>query len=120
MWGQFSQRLFLQAPAALPLAAFAKAVYFLDRIDVHLIPVVVRLRTLPSGIPYSGGHRDHILSFMWSVSGAGVLPGVIALMGALMIPNLALQSQDLALGARILDTDEPAICRFRVDADVCA
>ncbi|CUK09961.1 hypothetical protein RUE5091_03251 [Ruegeria denitrificans] len=88
--------LFLQAPAALPLAAFAKLFVFsigLMFVSFLLSSVfapypVVFLILVAIGI---------ILSFMWSVSGAGVLPGVIALMGALMIPNLVLQSQDLAL-----------------------
>ncbi|WP_171207152.1 MULTISPECIES: DUF2955 domain-containing protein [unclassified Ruegeria] len=88
--------LFLQAPTALPLAAFAKLFVFsigLMFISFLLSSVfapypVVFLILVAIGI---------ILSFMWSVSGAGVLPGVIALMGALMIPNLVLQSQDLAL-----------------------
>lgn len=88
--------LFLQAPAALPLAAFAKLFVFsigLMFVSFFLSSVfapypVVFLILVAIGI---------ILSFTWSVSGAGVLPGVIALMGALMIPNLVLQSQDLAL-----------------------
>lgn len=88
--------LFLQAPAALPLAAFAKLFVFsigLMFISFLLSSVfapypVVFLILVAIGI---------ILSFIWSVSGAGVLPGVIALMGALMIPNLVLQSLDLAL-----------------------
>ncbi|CAD0186884.1 hypothetical protein RUESEDTHA_03795 [Ruegeria sp. THAF57] len=88
--------LFLQAPAALPLAAFGKLFVFsigLMFISFLLSSVfapypVVFLVLMAIGI---------ILSFTWSVSGAGVLPGVIALMGALMIPNLVLQSQDLAL-----------------------
>ncbi|WP_254436570.1 DUF2955 domain-containing protein [Ruegeria arenilitoris] len=88
--------LFLQAPAALPLAAFAKLFIFsiaLMFVSFLLSSVfapypVVFLILVAIGI---------ILSFIWSVSGAGVLPGVIALMGALMIPNLVLQSQDLAL-----------------------
>ncbi len=88
--------LFLQAPAALPLAAFGKLFVFsigLMFISFLLSSVfspypVVFLILVAIGI---------ILSFTWSVSGAGVLPGVIALMGALMIPNLVLQSQDLAL-----------------------
>ncbi|WP_170332197.1 DUF2955 domain-containing protein [Ruegeria arenilitoris] len=88
--------LFLQAPAALPLAAFGKLFIFsigLMFISFLLSSVfapypVVFLILVAIGI---------ILSFTWSVSGAGVLPGVIALMGALMIPNLVLQSQDLAL-----------------------
>ncbi|WP_170724706.1 DUF2955 domain-containing protein [Ruegeria lacuscaerulensis] len=88
--------LFLQAPAALPLAAFGKLFVFsigLMFLSFLLSSVfapypVVFLILVAIGI---------ILSFTWSVSGAGVLPGVIALMGALMIPNLVLQSQDLAL-----------------------
>lgn len=88
--------LFLQASAALPLAAFGKLFVFsigLMFLSFLLSSVfapypVVFLILVAIGI---------ILSFTWSVSGAGVLPGVIALMGALMIPNLALQSQDLAL-----------------------
>ncbi|SLN72966.1 hypothetical protein TRL7639_04382 [Falsiruegeria litorea R37] len=88
--------LFLQAPVGLPVAAFGKLFVFsvgLMMISFILSSVfapyaVVFLILVAIGI---------ILSFVWSVSGAGVLPGVIALMGALMIPNLALQSQDLAL-----------------------
>ncbi len=88
--------LFLQAPMALPLAAFGKLFVFsigLMFISFLLSSIfapypVVFLVLVAIGI---------VLSFTWSVSGAGVLPGVIALMGALMIPNLVLQSQDLAL-----------------------
>ncbi|NOE43114.1 MULTISPECIES: DUF2955 domain-containing protein [unclassified Ruegeria] len=94
--GSVFTALFLQAPAALPLAAFGKLFIFsigLMFISFFLSSVLapyplVFLILVAIGI---------ILSFMWSVSGAGVLPGVIALMGALMIPNLVLQSQDLAL-----------------------
>ncbi len=38
-----------------------------------------------------------VMSFAWSLSGAGLLPGVLALMAAMMVPNLVLQSRDLAL-----------------------
>ena len=37
-----------------------------------------------------------MMSFTWSLSGAGILPGVLALMAAMMIPNVVFQSQELA------------------------
>ncbi|WP_145975876.1 DUF2955 domain-containing protein, partial [Ruegeria atlantica] len=88
--------LFLQAPTALPLAAFAKLFVF----SIGLMFISFLLSSIFSPYPlvfFILVAIGIILSFMWSVSGAGVLPGVIALMGALMIPNLVLQSQDLAL-----------------------
>lgn len=88
--------LFLQAPAALPLAAFAKLFVF----SIGLMFISFLVSSIFSSYPLVFlilVAIGIILSFMWSVSGAGVLPGVIALMGALMIPNLVLQSQDLAL-----------------------
>ncbi|WP_170476188.1 DUF2955 domain-containing protein [Ruegeria arenilitoris] len=88
--------LFLQAPAPLPLAAFGKLFVF----SIGLMFISFLLSSIFSPYPLVFlifVAIGIILSFVWSVSGAGVLPGVIALMGALMIPNLALQSQDLAL-----------------------
>ncbi|WP_170429507.1 DUF2955 domain-containing protein [Ruegeria arenilitoris] len=88
--------LFLQAPAALPLAAFAKL--FVFSIGLMFIAFLVSSVFAPYPVVFLILVAiGIILSFTWSVSGAGVLPGVIALMGALMIPNLVLQSQDLAL-----------------------
>ncbi len=88
--------LFLQAPAALPLAAFAKL--FVFSIGLMFISFLLSSTFAPYPVVFLILVAiGIILSFIWSVSGAGVLPGVIALMGALMIPNLALQSQDLAL-----------------------
>ncbi|NOC91961.1 DUF2955 domain-containing protein [Ruegeria sp. HKCCD6604] len=94
--GSVFTALFLQAPTALPLAAFAKLFVF----SIGLMFISFLLSSVFA--PYPAVFLilvaiGIILSFMWSVSGAGVLPGVIALMGALMIPNLVLQSQDLAL-----------------------
>ncbi|WP_171209604.1 MULTISPECIES: DUF2955 domain-containing protein [unclassified Ruegeria] len=88
--------LFLQAPAALPLAAFAKL--FVFSIGLMFISFLLSSTFAPYPLVFLIlVAMGIILSFIWSISGAGVLPGVIALMGALMIPNLALQSQDLAL-----------------------
>ncbi|WP_170573673.1 DUF2955 domain-containing protein [Ruegeria atlantica] len=88
--------LFLQAPAALPLAAFGKL--FVFSIGLMFISFLVSSVFAPYPVVFLILVAiGIILSFTWSVSGAGVLPGVIALMGALMIPNLVLQSQDLAL-----------------------
>ncbi|MGV6805464.1 MAG: DUF2955 domain-containing protein [Ruegeria sp.] len=88
--------LFLQAPVALPLAAFGKL--FIFSIGLMFISFLLSSILTPYPVVFLALVAiGIILSFMWSVSGAGVLPGVIALMGALMIPNLALQSQDLAL-----------------------
>ncbi|MFA3917063.1 DUF2955 domain-containing protein [Ruegeria hyattellae] len=88
--------LFLQAPAALPLAAFGKL--FMFSIGLMFISFLLSSIFAPYPVVFLIMVAIGIvLSFVWSVSGAGVLPGVIALMGALMIPNLVLQSQDLAL-----------------------
>ncbi|WP_164660119.1 DUF2955 domain-containing protein [Tropicibacter sp. Alg240-R139] len=88
--------LFLQAPIGLPLAAFGKL--FVFSIGLMLISFVLSAVFAPYSVVFLILVAiGIILSFVWSVSGAGVLPGVIALMGALMIPNLLLQSQDLAL-----------------------
>ncbi len=88
--------LFLQAPAALPLAAFGKL--FVFSIGLMFISFLVSSVFAPYPVVFLVLVAiGIILSFTWSVSGAGILPGVIALMGALMIPNLVLQSQDLAL-----------------------
>lgn len=88
--------LFLQAPAALPLAAFAKLFIF----PIALMFVSFLLSSVFAPYPVVFPILEAIgviLSFIWSVPRAGVLPDVIALMGALMIPNLVLQSRDLAL-----------------------
>ena len=37
-----------------------------------------------------------VISFGWSISGAGMLPGVLSLMAAMMIPNIVVQSGELA------------------------
>ncbi|GAA6192533.1 DUF2955 domain-containing protein [Phaeobacter sp. NW0010-22] len=87
--------LFLQAPNALPLAAFGKL--FVFSIGLMFVSFVLASITAPYPAVFLILVASAIiLSFVWSVSGAGVLPGVIALMGALMIPNLVLQSSDLA------------------------
>ncbi|MBO9451236.1 DUF2955 domain-containing protein [Tropicibacter sp. R16_0] len=87
--------LFLQAPVGLPLAAFGKL--FVFSIGLMLISFILSAVFAPYSVVFLMLVAiGIILSFVWSVSGAGVLPGVIALMGALMIPNLLLQSQDLA------------------------
>ena len=87
--------LFLQAPAAMPMAVFTKlfwtgfvlmAVSFLiSSVALPYPPVYLTLVALAI-----------ILSFVWSISGAGMLQGILALMAALMIPNLSLVSQELA------------------------
>lgn len=88
--------LFLQAPAALPLKVFAKL--FVFSIGLMFISFVLSSVFAPYQLVFLILVAIGIvLSFTWTISGAGVLPGVIALMGALMIPNLVLQSQDLAL-----------------------
>jgi len=88
--------LFLQAPVGLTLRAsgtlfaFALAVMMFSwYLSSILVPYqVVYLAAVCIAI---------VMSFAWSLSGAGLLPGVLALMAAMMVPNLVLQSKDLAL-----------------------
>ena len=109
--------LFLQAPAALPLAAFAKLFVFsigLMFISFLLSSVfspypVVFLILVAIGI---------ILSFMWSVSGAGILPGVIALMGAVFVKEVVRRFHAASLiSVSGLSQTGPAGCQFRVLPD---
>ena len=88
--------LFLQAPVAMPMAAFTKlfwtgfglmaASFLVSSVFLPYPPVYLTLVALAI-----------ISSFVWSIMGAGMLQGILALMAALMIPNLSLTSQELAL-----------------------
>lgn len=88
--------LFLQAPAALTLKASVSL--FIFGIGVMLVSWLVSLILVPYPLVFLAAVSIAIVgSFAWSLSGAGVLPGVLALMAAMMVPNLVLESRELAL-----------------------
>lgn len=88
--------LFLQAPAALPVKVTLKL--FVFALLLMLTSWIVSSIIAPYPVVFLGAICIAIiLSFTWTVAGAGVLPGVLALMAAMMVPNLVLQSKELAL-----------------------
>lgn len=88
--------LFLQAPVGLTVNASVKL--FIFALGVMLFSWALSSLLVPYPVIYLAGVALAIIaSFAWSVSGAGLLPGVLALMAAMMVPNLVLKSQDLAL-----------------------
>ncbi|MEH6836357.1 MULTISPECIES: DUF2955 domain-containing protein [Falsihalocynthiibacter] len=94
--GALFTTLFLQAPAPMPpkvsLKLFTLALLLMITswvLSSLLSPYpLVFLAVVCIGI---------IMSFTWSLSGAGILPGVLALMAAMMVPNVVFQSQEIAL-----------------------
>ncbi|WP_270919571.1 DUF2955 domain-containing protein [Parasedimentitalea psychrophila] len=88
--------LFLQAPAGLTLRA--SGILFAFGLAVMLFSWLLSSILVPYPVVYLAAVCIAIvMSFAWSLSGAGLLPGVLALMAAMMVPNLVLQSRDLAL-----------------------
>ncbi len=88
--------LFLQAPVGMTVGASARLFAF--SIGLMLVSWLLSAALLPYPVAFLGMVcLGIILSFAWAVSGAGLLPGVLALMAALMIPNLTVQSPDLTL-----------------------
>jgi len=87
--------LFLQAPG--PLTLRASISLFVFGLGVMLVSWLLSLILVPYSMVFLAAVGIAIVgSFAWSLSGAGVLPGVLALMAAMMVPNLVLQSRDLA------------------------
>ncbi|WP_068119426.1 DUF2955 domain-containing protein [Tropicimonas marinistellae] len=88
--------LFLQAPAAMPLKVAIKL--YLFAILLMLASWMIFSLLAPYPLVFLGGVAIAIvLSFGWSIAGAGILPGVLALMAAMMIPNVIVTSEELAL-----------------------
>ncbi|MCA0871522.1 DUF2955 domain-containing protein [Seohaeicola saemankumensis] len=88
--------LFLQAPAAMPVKVAAKLYVF--AILLMFASWILFSLLAPYPVVFLGGVAVAIvLSFTWSIAGAGILPGVLALMAAMMIPNIIVQSEGLAL-----------------------
>lgn len=88
--------LFLQAPAPMQIKVAAKL--FLFAILLMFGSWVVFSLLAPYPLVFLGAVALAIvLSFGWSIAGAGILPGVLALMAAMMIPNIIVQSKELAL-----------------------
>ena len=88
--------LFLQAPAGLTLRASGSLFAF--ALTVMVFSWLLSSILLPYPVVYLAVVCIAIvMSFAWSLSGAGLLSGVLALMAAMMVPNLVLQSKDLAL-----------------------
>lgn len=92
--GALFTTLFLQAPGPMPtkvsLKLFTLALLLMGGawiLSSLLAPYpMVFLAVMCIGV---------ISSFTWSLKGAGILPGVLALMAAMMIPNVVFQSQEL-------------------------
>lgn len=88
--------LFLQAPVGLTLKA--SGTLFAFSLIVMMFSWILSSILMPYQIVFLATVCISIVaSFAWSLSGAGLLPGVLALMAAMMVPNLVLQSKDLAL-----------------------
>ncbi|MCT8161289.1 DUF2955 domain-containing protein [Pseudoruegeria sp. SHC-113] len=88
--------LFLQAPAAMPVKVSVKLFTF--AIGAMLLSWVLFSLLVPYPVVFLAVVALAImLSFGWTISGAGILPGVLALMAAMMVPNIIVQSEELAL-----------------------
>lgn len=88
--------LFLQAPVGLTLKVSGKLFAF--ALIVMVFSWLLSSILLPYPVVYLAVVCISIvMSFAWSLAGAGLLSGVLALMAAMMVPNLVLQSKDLAL-----------------------
>lgn len=88
--------LFLQAPGPMPRAAMTNLV--MQAITFFVISWVLSTALAPYPPAFLIGVALAVATcFYWSTQGAGMLSVVIALMAALMLPNLVLSSQELAL-----------------------
>jgi Protein of unknown function (DUF2955) len=93
--GALFTTLFLQAPGPMPPKVSVKLFTF--ALLVMLFSWVISSVLAPYPIVFLAGVCLAIIaSFTWSLSGAGILPGLLALMAAMMVPNVVVQSQDLA------------------------
>ncbi len=94
--GALFTTLFLQAPGPMPPKVSVKLFTF--ALLVMLFSWMVSSVLVPYPVVFLAAVCLAIMaSFTWSLSGAGILPGVLALMAAMMVPNVVFQSQDLAL-----------------------
>lgn len=87
--------LFLQAPAPMPVKTSLK----LFTLAIALMALSWLSFSLLKPYPLvflAGVAIAIVMSFGWSIKGAGILPGVLALMAAMMIPNILVQSSELA------------------------
>lgn len=94
--GALFTTLFLQAPGPLPPKVSLKL------FTLALVLMVVSYMVSSILAPYPAVFLAAVCiaivsSFTWSLSGAGILPGVLALMAAMMIPNVVYSSKELAL-----------------------
>lgn len=93
--GALFTTLFLQAPAPMPPKVSVKLFTF--ALLVMLFSWMISSMLAPYPFVFLAAVCLAIVaSFTWSLSGAGILPGVLALMAAMMVPNVVIQSQDLA------------------------
>lgn len=87
--------LFLQAPAAMPPKVSIKL--FVFGFLVMFVAWVISSLLSPYPVVFLAAVAIAIVcSFRWTISGAGMLPGILALMAAMMVPNLVYISPDLA------------------------
>ncbi|MEP3299754.1 MAG: DUF2955 domain-containing protein [Pseudoruegeria sp.] len=88
--------LFLQAPAALPTKVSIKL--FVFALLVMGTSWVLSMLLTPYPLVFLASVCLAIVaSFKWTMAGAGILPGVLALMAAMMVPNVVYMSPDIGL-----------------------
>ena len=93
--GSVFTAVFLQSPVAMPTKVSIKLFTF--AIALMAVSWLVFSMLLPyPAVFLIGVALAIIISFGWSISGAGILPGVLSLMAAMMIPNIVVQSGELA------------------------
>ncbi len=95
MIGSVFTALFLQAPRPMPPKVSVKLFTF--AIVLMMASWLVFSMLAPYQFVFLACVAIAIvLSFVWSIAGAGILPGVLALMAAMMVPNIIVQSAELA------------------------
>lgn len=93
--GALFTTLFLQAPGPMPPKVSVKL--FVFAFLVMLVSWVLSSILAPYPVVFLAVVCIAIISsFNWTLSGAGMLPGILALMAAMMVPNLVFESQQLA------------------------
>lgn len=92
--GALFTTMFLQAPAAMPTSVSLKLFKF--SLVLMIGSWVISSLLAPYPLVFLAVVCIGIISsFTWTLKGAGMLPGVIALMAAMMVPNVVFQSQEL-------------------------
>lgn len=94
--GAIFTTLFLQAPGPMPPKVSVKLFTF--ALLVMAVSWILSSILTPYPVVFLAAVCIAVvMSFTWTISGAGMLPGILALMAAMMVPNLAFLSPELAL-----------------------